>query len=186
MTIEDFRAGIQPKVIGTWNLHHALASNELDFFVMLGSVTGAFENHGQAAYCATTTFLDSFASYRASLGLSASSIDLGVVLDIGWLASQSSGIQSQMKNVIGTQLPEKELLAILDAAIGGHIGKASHYHSIAGLQSHGTDIQKFRSSDPKLRSSTRQERWQVRWPQIRSEQTLCTASVERSVVACRI
>lgn len=149
-TVDDYMTVVRPKVAGAWNLHHALAGNLLDFFVMLGSVTGVVGNHGQAAYCATTTFLDSFASYRASLGLPASTIDLGAVLDAGWLVNQRSEVQNQIKMVLGTEVREKEVLAILDAAISGHIGKASHYHSIAGLQSHGTDKQKFWSSDPRF------------------------------------
>ena len=150
LTVDDYMAVVGPKVSGAWNLHHALASNTLDFFVMLGSATGLVGNHGQAAYCATTTFLDSFASYRASLGLAASTIDLGAVLDAGWLVNQRSELQSQIKMVLGTEVREKELLAILDAAISGHVGKASHYHSITGLQSHGTDTQKFWSSEPRF------------------------------------
>lgn len=143
-------AVIRPKVTGAWNLHHAFADTKLDFFVMLGSSTGVIGNHGQGAYCATTSFLDSFASYRASLGLAASTIDLGGVLDAGWLVNQRSEVQNQIKMVLGTELPAKEVLAVLDAAISGHIGKPSHYHSIAGLQSQGTEIQKFWSSNPRF------------------------------------
>lgn len=64
---------------------------------------GVVGNHGQAAYCATTTFLGSFASYRASLGLAASTINLGVVLGAGWLVDKRSKVQDQVKMVIGTE-----------------------------------------------------------------------------------
>lgn len=41
----------------------------------------------QAVYSATTTFLDFFDSFRGSLGFAASTIEFGVVVDIGWLAN---------------------------------------------------------------------------------------------------
>ena len=65
-----------------------------------------------------------------------------------------------MRLVMGAEINEKELLAIIDAAISGHIGKSSSYHSITGLQCTGNDTQKFWSQDPifshmRVKKSTR-------------------------------
>ncbi|KAL8832103.1 MAG: hypothetical protein Q9191_000460 [Dirinaria sp. TL-2023a] len=147
-THEEFMAVIRPKVEGAWNLHNTLLNNKLDFFVSFASVTGLIGNHGQSAYCATTTFLEAFASYRASLGLAASTIDLGAVTDVGYLAVRGPDLQDQMRNVIGAEINEKELLAILDAAISGRVGKDSNYATITGLQCTGNDAQSFWSHDP--------------------------------------
>ena len=143
-------AVIRPKVVGAWNLHNALIDHNLDFFVCLASVTGHIGTPGASAYCATTTFLDAFSSYRASLGLAASTIDLGPVAGVGVIMRQSSELQDQVEIESGTAIKEKELHAILDAAISGHIGKDSNYHSIAGLELTGNDAQAYWSSDPKF------------------------------------
>lgn len=54
--------------------------------------------------------------------------------------------------VIGTELPGKEVLAVLDAAISATSGKPRLIicHSIAGLQSHGADIQIFWRYKPRF------------------------------------
>ena len=135
---------------GAWNLHNVLLNNDLDFFVSLASVTGIIGNHGQSAYCATTTFLEAFASYRVSLGLAASTIDLGAVADVGYLVERRPDLHMQMKQAVGTEIPEKELHAIIDAAISGRIGQTSNFYSITGLVCTGHDAQNFWSHDPKF------------------------------------
>lgn len=141
-------AVIRPKVDGAWNLHNTLLNNDLEFFVSIASITGLIGNHGQSAYCATTTFLDAFSAYRASIGLAASTIDLGAVTEVGYLAVRSARMRAEMKDVMGAEINEQELLAIMDTAISGHIGKDSNYHSITGLQCTGGDAQRFWSQDP--------------------------------------
>lgn len=85
MTDEDYNAVLQPKHAATWNLHRFLPS-DLDFFLMLSSISGVIGNATQAAYAAGSTFMDSFAAYRNSIGLPAASLDLGVITDVGYLA----------------------------------------------------------------------------------------------------
>ncbi|KAJ5605451.1 hypothetical protein N7510_008232, partial [Penicillium lagena] len=85
MTLEDYHTVLQPKVAGTWNLHRNLP-RDLDFFVMLSSISGVIGNATQAAYAAGSTFMDSLAGYRNTLGLHAVSLDLGTVTDVGYLA----------------------------------------------------------------------------------------------------
>lgn len=152
---------IRPKVDGAWNLHNTLLNHKLDFFISIASSTGLIGNYGQSAYCATTTFLEAFASYRASMGLPASTIDLGAVTEVGFLAVRGGELQDQMRKVMGTELDEKELLAVIDAAISGHVGKTSNYSTITGLQCTGHDAQKFWSQNPlfshmRVKKGTRQ------------------------------
>ena len=143
-------AVIRAKVHGAWNLHNALADNNLDFFISLASIAGHIGSPGLSAYGATTTFLDAFSSYRASLGLAASTIDLGPVAGLGVFANQSPEIQNQTQAEFGTVISEKELLAMIDAAVGGHIGKKSNYQSITGLKWTGNEAQSYWSLDPRF------------------------------------
>jgi len=61
MTLEDYMVPVKPKIQGTYNLHNAFASENLDFFIMLSSVSGILGRRGQANYAAGHTFQDAFA-----------------------------------------------------------------------------------------------------------------------------
>ncbi|KAL3456975.1 hypothetical protein BJX64DRAFT_296261 [Aspergillus heterothallicus] len=93
MTHEEWTACIAPKIQGTWNLHDATQNMKLDFFVLVGSVSGTCGNPGQANYAAANTFLDTFATYRRSLGLPAGVVDLGAVEDVGMMAQNPEVLQ---------------------------------------------------------------------------------------------
>jgi hypothetical protein len=96
MTIDNYHDTIEAKVKGTWNLHSVSLEKEyhLDFFTMLSSVSGVVGQRGQANYAAANVFLDSFASYRHRLGLSACSLDLGAIQDIGYLSEHTDILQA--------------------------------------------------------------------------------------------
>jgi acyl carrier protein len=65
----------------------------MDFFVMLSSVAGIFGNRGQSNYAAGNTFQDALAAHRVSRGLKASSINLGSVSNVGWVAENRDTIR---------------------------------------------------------------------------------------------
>ncbi|KAF2464008.1 reducing type I polyketide synthase [Lindgomyces ingoldianus] len=85
MPYTDWRAGTDCKTIGSWNLHKLLPNN-LDFFIMLSSASGVVGLHGQANYAAGNAYMDALAQYRVSIGLRATSLDLGALKDDGLLA----------------------------------------------------------------------------------------------------
>ncbi|CAG8944284.1 unnamed protein product [Penicillium salamii] len=85
MSYNDWKAALQPKVLGTWNLHEALPL-DIDFFGMLSSVTGIMGNKSQSNYAAGNTFQDALARHRNSKGLPSWSVDLGAVHGIGFIA----------------------------------------------------------------------------------------------------
>lgn len=93
MPFKNWQAALQPKVQGSWNLHEILPAN-MDFFVMLSSVAGIFGNRGQSNYAAGNTFQDALAAYRTSLGMKATSIDLGSVSNVGWVAENIESKQN--------------------------------------------------------------------------------------------
>lgn len=88
----------------------------MDFFVMESSVSGIIGNATQAAYAAGNTFLDSFASYRNSQGLPATTIDLGAISDVGYLATNSELREAMQRQ--GFELTDKKtLMSLLHFAI---------------------------------------------------------------------
>jgi len=115
MTVDDYNAVLQPKFQGTWNLHEFLPK-DMDFFLMLSSVSGVIGNATQAPYAAGSTFMDAFSTYRNSLGLPSVTLDLGVITGIGYLAENkelSEGMERQ--GFEGTN--ETKLMALIQSAI---------------------------------------------------------------------
>ncbi|KAI9644954.1 hypothetical protein NHQ30_006989 [Ciborinia camelliae] len=85
MTYSEWQQSTSPKVLGSWNLHTILPHN-LDFFILLSSVSGIVGFPGQSNYAAGNTYLDSLARHRISQGQKGISIALGVVDDDGYLS----------------------------------------------------------------------------------------------------
>ena len=63
--IDDCDAVVKARVQGAWNLHNSLLGTELDFFVMLASLSGIVGNWEQAAYAESNTFIGASAEYRS-------------------------------------------------------------------------------------------------------------------------
>jgi acyl carrier protein len=134
MTYEQYNTVIESKVRGAWNFHNALKSKQLDFFVAISSAAGAVGNRGQAAYSAANTFLNAFVQHRIKLGLPASSIDLTAVSDAGYLAENLQAAAEVAKNLGSDTICEAEVLALLRAAIDGHLASACNSHTITGMR----------------------------------------------------
>lgn len=115
MTLADYEAVIRPKVQGTWNLHDQLPK-DMDFFVMLSSTSGIIGNASQAAYAAASTFLDSFAKYRNNLGFAASTLDLGVISSIGYVA-ENQELAKNLKRQGFEATSVKVLMAMVQTAM---------------------------------------------------------------------
>ncbi|KAL9001809.1 MAG: hypothetical protein Q9188_005223 [Gyalolechia gomerana] len=89
MSYEDWKASVDPKVTGSWNLHEMLP-NDLNFFVLLSSVAGIAGLRGQSNYAAGNTFQDALARYRTSRGQKAIALDLGAMVSEGLLAEDTT------------------------------------------------------------------------------------------------
>ncbi|KAJ6069226.1 hypothetical protein N7499_011113 [Penicillium canescens] len=115
MSLDDYREVMGPKYAGTWNLHRHLPE-DLDFFLMLSSISGVIGNATQAAYAAGCSFQDSFAAYRTSLGLPAVSLDLGTITDVGYLA-ENTDLAATMKKQGFHGTDTQTLLSLIRVAI---------------------------------------------------------------------
>ncbi|CAN8096766.1 unnamed protein product [Discula destructiva] len=117
-TYDDWQEVQGARVLGAWNVHNALLETEtnLDFFVMYGSFSGLVGNWGQANYSASNAFMDAFAQYRRSLGLPATTIDIGVVEEVGYV-SESPRVLEYFKAVDALLLTEQSVLDAVELAI---------------------------------------------------------------------
>jgi hypothetical protein len=112
MTHADFATALSPKVAGSWNLHTLLPST-LDFFLLLSSGSGIVGNSGQANYSAGNTYQDALARYRTTHGLKATTLDLGMILSVGFIAEKPE-VMARLKTQGYAAIREEEFLAILD------------------------------------------------------------------------
>ncbi|KAJ4253425.1 hypothetical protein NW762_010583 [Fusarium torreyae] len=117
----------RPKVLGTRNLHNCLGDN-LDFFIMLSSLTGVVGNASQGNYAAGGSFQDAFASWRTAQGLPAVSIDLGTVNSIGYVA-ETEGVAARMQRAGYVPQEEEEVLRLVEAAIRTPLRQSSSRQS---------------------------------------------------------
>ena len=107
---------LNPKVQGALNLHQYTKELQLDYFVMFSSVSSLTGNPGQANYIVANAFLDAFAPYRRALGLPATTINWGVLSEVGVVQrSQKLGGLLERSGIEG--IKTKDALAILEKAL---------------------------------------------------------------------
>jgi hypothetical protein len=114
-----WKAALEPKIAGSWNLHTLLPTN-IDFFILLSSIVGIAGQIGQANYGAGNTFQDALARYRVQHGLTAIFIDLGVMTSVGRIADDASVAKRFIYSDSLLTLGAHELFILL-----GHYYKAS-------------------------------------------------------------
>lgn len=113
MTLEDYYTAVKPKVHASWNLHDVLPK-DLDFFVLLSSISTVWGNRGQANYNIGNAFQDALARYRVQNGWRAHVIDVGMILSVGYVAENKDQLVDLMRHIGAEGAREEELHAILN------------------------------------------------------------------------
>lgn len=116
MTPAQWHVPLGPKYYGSKNLDKLFRSPELDFFIMLSSVTGVLGSHGQSNYTAGSTYQDALARSRVAQGLPGVSIDLGSVLGAGYVA-RTSGVAERAEKLGWRAHTTHEVLRMVEIAI---------------------------------------------------------------------
>ena len=157
MTLEDFNKTMRPRVIGTINLHEALLRAPLDFFIMWSSWTTILGSLSQGNYMASNSFMDAFARHRLLLGLPATSLSLGHMLDVG-IVSSNLQYQEHLNRMGLYGNNEREFLKYSETAISESLAAVSAFtadksfsrgHLLAGLEPWGllAHNQRYPASD---------------------------------------
>ncbi|XP_666606.1 hypothetical protein [Cryptosporidium hominis TU502] len=99
---ESFKYVYSPKVQGLWNIHQITQYLyiELEFLIAYSSIASLLGNIGQANYSAANSFIDSFMSYRSSLGINSFSIQWGPWVGEG-MASNNLSLKFDSTGLIG-------------------------------------------------------------------------------------
>lgn len=124
MTLTQWEQTSRSKVESSWNLHELLP--DLDFFILLSSISGVVGNPGQSNYAAGCTFQDALARHRSQRGQKAVSIDLGVMRSIG-IVAETKRLQQHLQNSKGfIPVEEAEFLSLLDICCDPSYRPESH------------------------------------------------------------
>ncbi|KAI1262877.1 putative polyketide synthase [Xylariaceae sp. FL1019] len=99
MTFEQYRTVAGPKVDGSANLDALFSdpARDLDFFVLVSSITAVMGNVGQANYAAANAFMCGLAAQRRRRGLRAAAVDIGVIVGAGYRAREK---RRELDNII--------------------------------------------------------------------------------------
>ncbi|KAK2603263.1 hypothetical protein N8I77_009734 [Diaporthe amygdali] len=116
MTHADFVAATQPKYNVTLNLHRQLPK-ELDFFICLSSAAGQIGSIAQGNYNAGNNYQDALCAHRRSLGLAGTSINLGWMGEIGFVAESDRAKVPQVVRDGVRDLKASQFFAIMEAAM---------------------------------------------------------------------
>ena len=118
--MDKWLGATQPKIKGTWNLHSCMP-HDLDFFIILSSMSGIIGNTAQANYCAGNTYEDALAHYRHKQGLAATTLNVGLVTDASHF-NESSTIEDYLKQYshwMPARVTDHEMQVTLAAAMRG-------------------------------------------------------------------
>ncbi|KAI0406569.1 polyketide synthase [Xylaria palmicola] len=161
---DAWHEAVDPKIAGTWNLHHGLeARNEQpDFFLLMSSVSGSIGTATESNYCSASAFLDFFARYRCSRGLPTISIGLGMISEVGYLHDHPE-IETILRRHGIHAMNEYEMLLVCDTMLSkAHSGVPdydvlSSCHVLTGMETlglqslrdEGFDVTNLNLSDPR-------------------------------------
>ena len=132
MSLESFNASVRPKVQGSWHLHKGLPPN-MDFYVLLSSITGVTGSRGQRNYACGNTYQNALARHRVSQGQRCISLDLGSILSIGFAAEKDLSAALEKDGFQGIR--KDEFFALLDHCCNPSIPLPTALHSqiVTGL-----------------------------------------------------
>ncbi len=105
---------------GSWNLHKT-PPKDLDFFILLSSVSGVAGYLSQADYLAGNTYQDSLARHRIMNEQKAVLLDLGVIDNVGYV-TERPGMRESVKMHGILPISDTELLALLDYHCDPNLG----------------------------------------------------------------
>ncbi|MGW4774986.1 SDR family NAD(P)-dependent oxidoreductase [Nocardia sp. NPDC004278] len=118
LTPERIDVVLAPKATAAQHLHEATIDSDLAFFVLFSSAAGLLGSPGQGNYAAANAYLDGLASYRRSLGLTATSMAWGLWEQTGSMGGHLEAADTTRLGMTGVSALSPELgLELFDAGL---------------------------------------------------------------------
>ncbi|KAK7746447.1 Type I Iterative PKS [Cytospora paraplurivora] len=135
MTHADFAAAIRPKYNVSHNLHRLLPA-DLDFFVCISSGAGQIGSIAQGNYNAGNNYQDALCAHRRARGLAGTSINLGWMDEIGFVAESDRAKVPQVVRDGVRELKASQFFAIVEEVLRSG-GEVSRSQPVLGLATGG-------------------------------------------------
>jgi KR domain-containing protein len=137
MSLENWQRTIKPKVDGSILLNDLYAGNDLDFFILMGSIAGPLGNRSQSSYAAANTFMSSIIRWRRDRNLAGSIINPGQILNVGYVLNADSWLVKSLVNSIGCySMSEQDLHELFaEGILAGRPDSGRNPDIIAGFKS---------------------------------------------------
>lgn len=134
-SLEDIQAVLRPKVEGSLLLDELYSDDDLEFFILFGSIVGIFGNWSQSSYSTGIEFLSSLIQRRRQRNLVGSVIHPGEIQGVGYVARQGPGLLEHMKNTLGDNvISESDLNELFaEAILAGHPSTGRNPDIVAGM-----------------------------------------------------
>jgi acyl carrier protein len=127
---------LAPKVTGARLLNERLSDPQypLDFFVMFSSFVMVSGNPGQAAYSAANAYTHALAQQRRSRGMAGSTIDIGAVYGVGFIARAGREEEYDVVRYMFDEVNEWELHALFaEAVVAGRVSNTEPVELVTGM-----------------------------------------------------
>jgi NAD(P)-dependent dehydrogenase (short-subunit alcohol dehydrogenase family)/acyl carrier protein len=136
ISIATMESTFKPKVQGSILLNELYRDpKQLDFFILVGSLTGPIGNPGQTAYGAAATFMASLVRQRREkFNLHGSVIHPGAIIGLGYLENVTRGFMKSLTDRMGpTHLSERDFHELFaEGILAGRPGSGRDPEVIAG------------------------------------------------------
>lgn len=136
MTIEGWRATLAPKVIGSSLLDELYREANLDFFILMGSISGCIGNMSQAAYAAANGFMAGLVKQRRLRHQVASIVHPAQIRGLGYLERTDSRLLEFLNDTMsGFAITEPDLHELIaEAILAGHPDAGQEPEIMAGIK----------------------------------------------------
>lgn len=132
MDRKTFEDAVKPKILGTRNLNDTFCSSELEFFIMLSSVSGILGFRSQGNYAAGNTFQDWFAQSHTQPGTRYISLNLGMVDGSEAISSRPERIKSVQREG-GLLLTLHQILAFVEYSMSSPVHRNHRKQLVIGF-----------------------------------------------------
>ncbi|KAI0857178.1 hypothetical protein F4860DRAFT_528288 [Xylaria cubensis] len=152
MTYGQWAKTTRAKVLGTKNID-AIFEDNLDFLILLSSISGVLGNLSQANYAAGGAYQDAFARNRAAKGQVGVTIDLSVVHGVGPFAENVDTAKFLSRSG-QKRISEAEVLAVIGQAIRNPRRSVRTAQVVARLTSGRSTDPRFKGLSPRKGGGT--------------------------------
>jgi amino acid adenylation domain-containing protein len=114
----SFDRVLSAKIDGAWNLHRETLDIDLDFFVLISSVTSVLGFVGHSDYCAANSYLNALSVYRNAINRPSVSLNYGTLA--GGMANSNDIQQLMEQEGVGVLSLSSALSEFIDAVQRNH------------------------------------------------------------------